>query len=102
MGIYINDTICGIQLYTFNDDGISNVLYEVKQETELSDHQMRDAYLFYNNLTDKDNVFVKIYIECSSTLGCNIETFMTWHSCSFTKLFGVIYLNNKYNPAIKN
>lgn len=91
MGIYIDDIICGIQLYTFNDD-ISNVLYEVKQETELSDHQMRDAYLFYNNLTDKDNVFVKIYIECSSTLERNIETFMMWYSWSldnFIKPFNI-------------
>jgi len=76
MGIYSNGSIFGIQIYNFNDDDISNILYEEKYDEEMSYHQMREAYLFYNNLNDKNNIFFKIYTECSSTLSCNRDKFM--------------------------
>jgi hypothetical protein len=78
MGIYSNGRIFGIQIYNFTDDDISNILYEVKYDEEMSFHQMREAYLFYDNLNDKNNIRIKIYIECSSTLSYNKDNFMMW------------------------
>ena len=51
MGIYSNGSIFGISIYKFNDDDLSN-------------EQMSETYLFYNELSDKNNVFFKIYTEC--------------------------------------
>jgi hypothetical protein len=78
MGIYSNGSIFGIQIYNFNDDDISNILFEEKQDEVMSYIQMREAYLFYNNLNDKNNICFKIYTECTSTLGYNRHNFMTW------------------------
>lgn len=78
MGIYSNGRIYGIQIYNFTDDDISNILYEEKFDEEMSFHQMREAYLFYDNLNDKNNIRIKIYIECSSTLSYNKDNFMMW------------------------
>ena len=57
MGIYSNGTIFGIQMYNFNDDDISNILFEKKYDEIMSYNQMREAYLFYTNLNDKNNIF---------------------------------------------
>jgi len=76
MGIYSNESILGIQIYNFNDDDISNILFEEKYDEVMSYTQMREAYLFYTNLNDKNNIFFKIYTECSSTLSYNRENFM--------------------------
>lgn len=91
MGIYSNDNIFGIQIYNFNDDN-SNVLFEAKYDEIMSFHQMREAYLFYTNLTDKNNVFFKIYTECNSTLSYNRENFMMWYPLplnTFLEKFGM-------------
>jgi len=77
MGIYSSGSIFGIQIYKLNDDDI-NILFEEKYDDEMSYIQMREAYLFYNNLTDKNKVLFKIYTECSSTLSNNIDKFMIW------------------------
>ena len=86
MGIYCNGKIFGIQIYNFIDDD-SNVLYEYKQNHELSYNQMNEAYLFYNDLhnsnesndSNKSNkLYFKIYTECSSTLDKISNTFMMW------------------------
>ena len=82
MGIYSNGSIFGIQIYNFNDDDISNILFEEKFDEEMSYIQMREAYLFYNNLNDKNNIFFKIYTECSSTLSYNRDNFMGWQPLS--------------------
>ena len=78
MGIYSNGSIFGIQIYNFNDDDISNILFEKKPDEIMSCEQMREAYLFYTNLNDKNNIFLKIYTECSSTLNQNRDNFMKW------------------------
>ncbi len=78
MGIYSNGSIFGIQMYNFNDDDISNILFEKKYDEVMTCIQMREAYLFYNNLNDKNKVFFKIYTECSSTLNYNRDNFMMW------------------------
>ena len=92
MGIYSNGIIFGIQMYNFNDDDFSNILYEEKYDEVMSYIQMREAYLFYNNLNDKNNIFFKIYTECNNTLSYNSDNFMMWHPLplnTFLEKFGV-------------
>ena len=79
MGIYSNGKIFGIQIYNFIND-VSNVLYEYKQDHELSYNQMNEAYLFYNNSNDSNKLYFKVYTKCCSTLdkNTNANTFMMW------------------------
>ena len=80
MGIYSNGSIFGIQIYNFNeDDELSHILFEEKYDEVMSYHQMREAYLFYNRLADKNKIFFKIYTECNSTLSVNSNNFMMWY-----------------------
>jgi hypothetical protein len=93
MGIYSNGNIFGIRIYNFNDEEVSNTLYEEKYQEIMSYGQMREAYLFYDQLNDKNNIFFKFYTECSSTLDkYNKEHFYYWYPMSlseFTEKFGV-------------
>jgi hypothetical protein len=93
MGIYSNGNIFGIRIYNFNDEEISNTLYEEKYQEIMSYGQMREAYLFYNQLNNKNNIFFKFYTECSSTLNYhNKQKFYDWYPISltdFTEKFGV-------------
>jgi len=92
MGIYSNNSIFGIQIYNFNDDDVSNILFEEKYDEVMSYHQMREAYLFYTNLNDKNNIFFKIYTEGISTLSYNRDNFMMWYPLTldtFLEKFGV-------------
>lgn len=80
MGIYNNGSIFGIRIYNFNDDDFANILFEENYEEIMSHEQMREAYLFYNQLINKNNIFFKIYTECTSTLDIhNKEIFMMWY-----------------------
>jgi hypothetical protein len=93
MGIYSNGTIFGIQIYNFNDDDISNILFEEKYDEVMSYTQMSEAYLFYTNLNDKNNIFFQIYTECTSTLSYNRDNFMMCHPLSldtFLEKFGIL------------
>ena len=56
--------------------------YEEKYEEKMSYQQMREAYLFYTGLNDTNDIFFKIYNECSSTLNYNTENFMDWSPIS--------------------
>ena len=86
MGIYSNGDVYGIKIYTFNNDDTCNVLFEEIYDEIMSYHQMREAYLFYENLNDKTNIFFKIYTECSSTLNYgNNYNFMTWYPLSLNE-----------------
>ena len=93
MGIYSNGSIFGIQIYNFNDNDFSNILFEEKYDEVMSYQQMREAYIFYNILYDKKDIHFKIYTECSSTLNpYNKEIFMEWYPMSldtFLEKFGV-------------
>ena len=60
MGIYSNGIIFGIQIYNFNDDDVSNILFEEKYDEVMSYHQMSEAYLFYTNLNDKNKIFLHL------------------------------------------
>jgi len=91
MGIYSNGSIYGIQIYNFNNDDISNILFEEKYNKIMSYTQMREAYLFYTRLNDKNNIYIKIYSEYSSTLSYNSDNFMMWQPLpldTFLKKFG--------------
>jgi hypothetical protein len=92
MGIYSNGSIFGIQIYNFNDDDVSHILFEEKYDERMSYNQMREAYLFYTNLHDKKHISFKIYTECSSTLSYGMDNFMMWHPLpldTFLEKFGV-------------
>lgn len=77
MGIYSNGSIFGIQIYNFNEDDFSNILFEQKYDEIMNNNQKQEAYLFYTNLNDKNNIFFKIYTECSCTLEKS-DNFMMW------------------------
>ena len=85
MGIYSKCSIFGIQIYRLNeeDDGITVLFEEKSDDTIMSSQQMREAYLCYNTLPDKNKIFFKFYTECSSTFGYNnSDTFMMWFPLS--------------------
>lgn len=95
MGIYSNGSIFGIQMYNFNDHDISNILFEEKYDEVMSYIQMREAYLFYNNLNDKNNICFKIYTECTSTLSYNKDDFMMWYPLSLDTFLETIEAANE-------
>lgn len=68
MGVYNNGTIFGIKIYNFNDD-FSNILFEKKYHEIMSNEQMREAYLFYTKLNNKNEIHFQYFTECSSTYG---------------------------------
>ena len=86
MGIYTNGNIFGIRIYTFKED-ICETLFEKKYHLIMSYEEKKEAYLFYTKLDNKENIFFKIYTECSDTYGKN--SYMTWDSMSLE-----LFLNN--------
>ena len=92
MGIYANGKIFGLRIYNFNDD-FSNTLFEEKYDEIMSHEQMREAYLFYNQINDKNNISFQIYTECSSTLDpYNKENFMEWYPISLNNFLEKFYV----------
>jgi hypothetical protein len=71
MGIYSNGRIYGIKIYNVNDDDTISILYEEKGVNEMTHAQIRESHLLYSNLENKNDVFVRVYMECTSTLGGN-------------------------------
>ena len=60
MGIYSNGSIFGILIYTLNDDNYNiNILFEEKYDEIMSHEQIRETYLFYKELNDKNNLLFK-------------------------------------------
>ena len=80
MGIYDSGTIFGIQMYNFNDDDLSNILFEKTYNEIMSDEKKKEAYLFYNKLNNKNEIHFKYYTECSSSYGK--EKFFMWYPMS--------------------
>jgi hypothetical protein len=80
MGIYSSGKIFGIKIYDFNEDDVSNVLFEEKYPEQMTLEQMREAYLFYAELSNKPSIHFQYYTECSSTYGKG--TFMAWQPIS--------------------
>jgi hypothetical protein len=92
MGNYDNGSIFGIQIYSFNDNDFSNILFEEKYHEVMSYHQMREAYLFYTELNKNNEIHFKIYTECIRTLSYNRDNFMMWYPITldtFLEKFGV-------------
>jgi len=92
MGIYASDDIYGIRIYTFKDD-FGDTLFEVKYDVILNDEQIKEVYLFYSELNNKNDIFFSVYTECSSTLDLiNREKVMMWYPMSldrFLEKFGI-------------
>jgi hypothetical protein len=92
MGIYSNGSIFGIQIYNFNDNDISNILFEEKYDEVMRYQQMREAYLFYTELNKNNEIHFKIYTECISTISNNKDKCMMWYPLNldtFLEKFGV-------------
>ena len=90
MGIYDNGTIFGIQMYNFNDDDLSNILFEKTYNEIMSDEKKKEVYSFYNKLNNKNEIHFKYYTECSSSY--SKENFFMWYPMSldiFLEKFGV-------------
>jgi hypothetical protein len=86
MGVYNNGKIYGIRIYNFNDDDLINILFEEKYDEIMSHEQMKQAYLFYNELNDKNDIHFNFLTECIST--CDIldkENFMMWYPMSLNQ-----------------
>ena len=82
MGIYNNGSIFGIRIYNFNDDDLSETLFEEVYVDIMSNEEKREAYLFYTTLNNKNDIFFKILTECISTLDLNKKTYMNWYPLS--------------------
>jgi hypothetical protein len=80
MGIYTNGTIFGIKIYNFNDDDFANILFEEKYDKIMTLEQLREIYLFYTKLNNKNEIRFQYYTECSSTYGEG--TFFSWFPMS--------------------
>lgn len=80
MGIYTNGTIFGIKIYNFNEDDFANILFEKKYDEIITHEQMREIYLFYTKLNNKNEIRFQYYTECSSTYGEG--TFFSWYPMS--------------------
>ena len=91
MGIYDSGTIFGIRIYNFNDeDDFSNTLFERKYDVIMSDEQKKEAYLFYNELNNKNEIRFLYYTECSSSY--SEGTFLMWYPIPlklFLEKFGI-------------
>ena len=92
MGIYTSGKIFGVKIYTLDDDDISYTLFERKYDVIMNNEQMKEAFLFYTELHDKNNVRFKIYTEFSSTYDKDNENYMDWHPISLS-YFENIYSN---------
>ena len=80
MGIYTDLSIFGIRIYNVSyDDDIYN-LFQRKYDLIMTDEKIKEAYLFYEELYDKQDIFFQIYTECSSTYDASV--FMMWYSIS--------------------
>lgn len=92
MGIYTNGNIFGISIYNFHDD-IINILYKKKYDLLMNKEELKEAFLFYNELSNKDNILFKIYTECISTYDNSNKNknYMDWYPISlnmFLEKFG--------------
>ena len=80
MGIYDSGKIYGIRIYNFNDGDFANILFEKIYNEIMSDEDKKEAYLFYTELNNKNEIYFKYYTECSSTYDDGI--FFMWYPIS--------------------
>jgi hypothetical protein len=67
MGIYTNGKIYGIRMCYIDSDDILITLLEKTYTETMTHEQLREAFLFYAGLENKDDISLQIYTECSST-----------------------------------
>jgi hypothetical protein len=84
MGIYESGAVFGIRIYHMNEDDFANVLFEEIGDEIMSLEQMREIYLFYKELDNKNEIRFQYYTECSSTYGEG--TFLKWCPMSLNLL----------------
>ena len=102
MGIYSSGKIFGLRIYNFNEDDCSNTLYEEKYDEIMSHEQMHEAFLFYNELNNKDKVFFKIYTECMTTYNLNKnQVFMEWFPLSLNMFLEKFDTTNTFNKSLE-
>jgi len=90
MGIYDSGIIFGIKIYNFNDDDFQNILFEKKYNEIMSNEEKKEAFLFYKDLHNKNNIYFQYYTECSSTYDEGF--FFMWMPLSldlFLEKFGI-------------
>ncbi len=90
MGIYDSGSIFGIKIYNFNEDEFANVLFEQTYNEIMGDEEKKNAYLFYSQWNNKNELRFQYYTECSSTYGKG--NFLMWYPLSlnlFLEKFGV-------------
>lgn len=80
MGINPSGKIFGIKMYNLDDD-FSNILFEKTYNEIMSEEEKKEAYLFYTEMNNKNEIRFQYYTECSSTYGTGV--FMTWFPISF-------------------
>jgi hypothetical protein len=86
MGIYSSGRIFGIRIYQFNEDDVSNVLFEETYHEEMTHAQWMETYLFYIGLANTHGTHVQYYTECSSTHDKqNTRGYMMWHPVSIDR-----------------
>jgi hypothetical protein len=91
MGIYTNGKIYGIRICRVNAHDILITLLEKTYTETMTHEQLREAYLFYAGLENKDDISLQIYTECSSTHDIrNKEPFRTWFRVSTDYLLDTI------------
>jgi len=94
MGIYDSGRIFGIKMYNYTDDSdFSNILYAKKYDRIMTDEEKKEAYLFYTELNNKDDIRFDYYTECATTYEKGI--FLMWYPFSlnlFLDKFGPQYL----------
>ena len=90
MGLYDNGNIFGIRIYNFKDNDFADILFEQTYTEIMSDEEKKKAYLFYNELNNKNELRFQYYTECTSTYGKGI--YLDWYPLSlnlFLEKFGV-------------
>ena len=85
MGIYSNGKIFGLRIYHFTEDDIGNTLFEEKYDKTMTHEQMREAYLFFTCIENKNEIFFKIYTECNSTQDIENKKIMEWFPISLNQ-----------------
>jgi hypothetical protein len=66
MGVYDSGCINGIRIYKFND-GFANILYEKIFNDVMTYAEKADAYLFYTELDNNNDLHFQYYIDCRNT-----------------------------------
>ena len=79
----MNGRIFGIKINRISPDFEKlQKLLEIKYDVIMNKEQIKETYLFYDALINKEDIYFQIYTECSSTYGEGV--FMTWYPVGLT------------------